>query len=334
MLTYIRHHALTVNVSILMSIANREEMAVVVSAGEWLESDDKAGPRVGGTRIWRVRGSPGATVYRLSARKEPVGRLVTNFVLNSDNRFGSVTAGGFRSTNTITYFEGILLGNPSDATRRTATPIMSVQDFGDWMEENEARLGENSNEVGYDLRLWRVIARNGPSTAPLACLRTLWTEATFLSKQWDYEVIIALSVPPRKYWTAGGNIVFAPFGRVPYLEIVPGKDWLEEALPPVDMTYGGPLAEHALLLLSEVWRTDLATVKAGVEIPDEWVEIGVAPDRNEDDGPLFSKVMIARRPGAPVSECRSNRIPAPKTFRAPYNQHWVSPNAVLLDLDQ
>jgi hypothetical protein len=119
---------------------------------------------------------------------------------------------------------------------------------------------------------------------------------------------------------------------LPFLELIPGRDWLEEALTPVDMTYGGPLAEHPLLLLSEAWRTVLATVKAGVEIPDEWVEIGVAPDRNEDDGPLFSKVMIARRPGAPVSECRSNRIPAPKTFRDPYNQHWVSltPSALIL----
>ena len=162
---------LTVNVSIYMSIANREEMAVVVSAGEWLEWDNKAigpgsaapeyGESGGCTRCHTFIGCPLA--------RSPVGRLVTNFVLNSDNRFGSVTAGGFRRHEYHHIFRGDPLGEPERRDPKNGYPIMSVQDFGDWMEENEARLGENSNEVGYDLRLSALIASNGPSTAPLAC---------------------------------------------------------------------------------------------------------------------------------------------------------------------
>jgi hypothetical protein len=329
---YIKYHALTVDVSIYTSIKFRTAIRVAIKAQEWLEWDEQElATRISGRRGWRApRNSDDEARSSLVGSKDaPVGRLISTFNLSMDNRFGVVTTGGFRCTNVVTHFAGILLGNPSDATRNMAAPIMSLQDLGDWMERNETVLVKNSMDARYDLRLSSLMLRLRRRPRCLSVFAPAWSEARFLTHPWGDQVTIALNVPPTKYWSFP-DVIFAPFGRMPFIELFPGRDWLEETLPPVDMTYGGPLAEHALLLLSEVWGTDIATVKAGVEIPQDRKRIGDAVGRDEEDEGLFSHVIIANRPGAPVPMRREQPDPIEPSILSwnSYDPNWVSPNTV------
>ncbi len=329
---YIKYLALTVDVSISAQFGlSPGSTRPVVKANEWLKWNDRE-------LIGRICGSPHMARYyqfgrpslNIGTDAKPLGRLFPSF-LEQRGIYGAVTVGGFRSTGIRTHFEGLLLGVPSEASRRLATPRISLQDLGDWFSLAEKSLGSTSDAL-YDARLATLMLRLGKRPRHLTLFPPIWDEKQFLKHKWGDEVVIVLSVPPNRYnLLDAGNTIIAPCGLVPFLEPVPGREWLEQILPRVDLSYGGPLAEHALLLLSERWGVDVATLKGCLELPEDWQAVGFTQHSYDasDPEPFFAKVMIVHKPGARRKRKREQplRIPAPSPDRQSYydEESWLSP---------
>lgn len=329
---YLKYVALAVDTPILAAIGSPNAPAsIVVKEDDWKNIDDdefvirlSGGDLDGTLDLSRSSGDHPKSSLMVS-KEQSIGRIF--IPLRAYRRFtGVVTAGGFRTLDTG-RFAGLLLGRPTTAARNRAVPELTPEQLGEWLERHEKALCDPISWEP-DVRLSTLMLRLGRRPRHLDIVGPGYNEDRFLALRFSGEVVIALCVPPTRFRTYG-NVVFAPYGIHTFLELERGRDWLGTILPPVDLTFGGPLAEHLLSLLSRYWEAPLDAVKASVEMPRDWMEVGDSMREYDvtEPEPIYSKVIISRKPGVGRAPGKPSRwMRAPKSPRIA--DDWYAPYCI------
>jgi hypothetical protein len=316
---YLDYTAVMMDVPFYVAIDSADTRGVkVTQEDEWrTASDSEFVRRLSGGSLdleqLAVSSNDEPESYLIGPAERPVGRLFAPWGrgrLNGSDQVGVVTAGGFRTSAARAHFAGLLSGRPTTAARNLAVPDLTPEMLADWLARHEKKLCSTISWES-DVLMATLMVRLGLRPQHLDVVGPGYSARRFASMKWESHVVIALCVPPNRFNTYA-DVVFAPFGTQPFLELQPGRDWIETLLPPPDLSYGGPLAEHLLELLAEQWSIPLAEVKAHSVIPHEWIEIGDAM-RVYDETPPPASPRLADRWRAPY--CILGDPPAPTDKR-------------------
>ncbi len=128
-----------------------EDRKLAVGASDWISMDGVALlNRILSGRDRGFEGDPHATSSRLRHMTDASGRVIGRVAIYGENRRkepGIVTVGGLRAGRVL-GLDGILIGTPTDAARRSAVPVARGEPLARWASEQADLLPPNEPRIG------------------------------------------------------------------------------------------------------------------------------------------------------------------------------------------